>query len=140
MRASAAPRLLLDRLGLAASTVCLVHCLALPFVLTGLSAWGLGAAHEAFHVGVALVTVPLALLAARPGYREHRNATVPALLGAGALAFLAGVAFHDGLSEAVVLGLSVLGSGLLLAGHLLNFRLRRRCEAHAFPHHEAHHH
>ena len=140
MRTLAPSRLLLDRLGLAASAVCLVHCLALPFVLTGLSAWGLGAAHEAFHVAVALVTVPLALLAARPGYREHRDARVPALLAAGALAFLAGVAFHDALAEGAVLGLSVLGSVLLLAGHLLNFRLRRRCATHAFPHHEAHHH
>lgn len=137
-RTSSLPRFVADRLGIGASVVCLVHCLALPFVLTGAAAWG-AHAHEAFHVGVAAVSIPLALGAAWPGYREHRDRAVLALLLAGAALFGLSVALHEALGEAGALGLSLVGSALLLAGHWRNYRRRAMCRSHPLPHHEGHH-
>ena len=131
------PRLLTDQLGIGASLVCLVHCLALPFALTGAAAFS-SAAHEGFHVAVALVTIPLAFAAAWPGYREHRDRRVPLLLGLGAALFVLSLALHDALSEGAVLGLAAVGSAVLASGHALNYRLRRRCTNHGLPHHAAH--
>ena len=137
---TAPSRTLFDRLGIGVSVVCLVHCLAMPFLLTGLSFYAVtDAAHHAFHIAIAAVTVPLALAAAWPGYREHRRGAVPLLLGAGALLFVLNIALHDAAGEAGVLVLSVAGSLLLVAGHVVNYRARPRCAHHGLPHHAAHH-
>lgn len=138
-RTSSFSRTLADRLGLGASVICLVHCLALPFVLTGAAAWG-AHGHEAFHIAVAAVSIPLAIVAAWPGYREHRDRRVLALLLAGALVFGLGVVLHDALGELMALAMSVTGSVLLFAGHLRNYRRRALCASHTLPHHTAHHH
>lgn len=132
--------LLLDRLGLSASVLCLVHCLVLPFVLVGLSAWASVEAMETWlHAGVALLAVPAALLVAVPGYREHRRKHVPALLALGVALLVASFVLHDAFGEMGHYGFTVGGSLLLVAGHVQNYRLRRRCNMHALPHHEAHH-
>lgn len=138
-RTSTFSRFLYDRLGIGASVVCLVHCLAMPFLLTGAAAWG-ARGHEAFHIGVALVSIPLALVAAWPGYREHRDRGVLLLLLGGAALFGTSVALHDTLGEAGALLVSLAGSVLLLSGHLRNYRRRTLCATHALPHHSAHHH
>ncbi len=130
----------LDRLGLGASVLCLVHCLVLPFALVGLSAWASAGEMETWmHVGIALLAVPSALFVALPGYREHRRRGVPALLLAGALLLVASFWLHGALGEWGHVGATVAGSILLVSGHVQNYRLRRRCPGHTLPHHEAHH-
>ena len=139
---AAVPRTLLDRLGVGASVVCLVHCLLTPLVLVGAAAFGAQVGHGAhlgFHVVVLALALPLALASAWPGYREHRRRAVPLLLGAGALLFVLNIALHDAVGEAGVLVLSVAGSLLLVAGHVVNYRARPRCAHHGLPHHAAHH-
>ncbi|MCA0269415.1 MAG: MerC domain-containing protein [Bacteroidetes bacterium] len=138
-RTSSFSHTLADRLGLGASVICLVHCLAMPFVLTGVAAWG-AHGHEAFHIGVAAVSIPLALAAAWPGYREHRDRGVLALLLGGALVFGLGVVLHDTLGELAALAMSVVGSVLLMLGHVRNYHRRSMCASHTLPHHTAHHH
>ncbi len=130
----------LDRLGISVSLVCLVHCLVLPFVLVGVSAWAtVGAWETLIHAALAGLAIPAALLTAVPGYREHRRTHVPVLLGLGALALVASFALHEVVGEAGHWAATFVGSALLVAGHTQNYRLRRRCAAHTLPHHEAHH-
>lgn len=131
-------RALADRLGLGASAVCLVHCLVLPFMLTGTAALSSGT-HHAFHLGVLALTLPLALWAALPGYREHRDRGVLVLLGAGLALLVGAFAAHDLAGEVGHVGLTVAGSVVMLAGHLRNYRRRAQCTTHALPHHHAHH-
>lgn len=131
---------LLDRIGIGASVVCLVHCLVTPFVLTGLAAAGAHeAAHHGFHAVVLALALPLALASAWPGYREHRRRHVLVLLGAGVALLGGAFLVHDVLGEAGHIALTVLGSLLLLWGHVRNYRLRARCASHVLPHHAAHH-
>lgn len=121
---SAPPPALWDRLGIGVSALCLVHCLALPFILTGLSVWVVA---EAMHVGLALVAVPVAALAGWRGYRTHRHVAVPLLLGAGAAALVGAIAFDAALGAAGHIALTVLGGMLLIGAHTVNWRLRVRC-------------
>ncbi len=134
-------RALLDRLGLGASVLCLVHCLVTPFLLTGVAAFGTVGGHEAelgFHLVVFALALPLAVLSAWPGYREHRDRGVLALLGAGIVLLGLSFVLHDVVGEVGHIGLTAAGSLALIAGHLRNYRLRPRCAAHVLPHHAAH--
>lgn len=106
-----------DRLGIGLSVLCMIHCLAVPVVLTGLTTW---AVSESFHFWMALLIVPVAVLAAVPAYRTHRQPAVPWLLGAGVV-----LLFGALLAEPVVGSLgenvvTVAGGGLLIAGHWIN--------------------
>ena len=121
-----------DYAGIAASALCLVHCLAMPLLLAVLPLTSplLGSAgddhglHDALLVGV---TVPV-LLALVPGFLAHRD-PAPLLLGSAGLGcflvavLFVGPAFGQG-AEAV---LAILSSALLIAAHRRNHRFCKAC-------------
>ncbi|UVW29455.1 MerC family mercury resistance protein [Massilia sp. H6] len=112
-----------DVAGLAASALCLAHCLALPLLLAAFPLLGLGAEHHALHEALLVgVTLP-ALLALVPGYVKHRDALALLLgvagLGALLLAVLVVAARMGELAETVG---AVVSSVLLLAAHWRNYR------------------
>ena len=127
-----------DRLGLAFSGACLLHCLLVPVAISLVPLWpALAAAHVWVHPVLALVLVPTTVLAARGGFRRHRRRHVAVLLGAGlAVLLLAaglGLIFPNVWFE---VALPLLGSALLIAGHLRNWQADRCCaEADACPDH-----
>ena len=131
MRAATAPASLWDRLGLAVSGVCAVHCLLLPVTLSVLPLWPIAAAFEAWlHPLLALLLVPTTVLAAHEGYRQHRRLHIAVLLGAGLAVVIAAVALgRGGVSEFAEAGLMLAGSALLLTGHWRNWRADRCCDA-----------
>lgn len=108
-----------------ASLLCLVHCLALPILLLALPGMaGLFFGSEAFHPVALALVVPLALAAFRLGYRRHRTRR-PALLGLAGMGCLI-AALLPGFGKQGETGLTVAGSLLLVAGHVMNWRLRNR--------------
>lgn len=86
-----------DLAGIALSSACLVHCLALPLAL--LIAPALGgwlALPEWLHAAILLLALPAALVAMTDGWHRHRRWT-PLLLAAAGLGLLAlGLAAHEG--------------------------------------------
>ncbi len=125
--------LTLDGLGVLASTLCLVHCLALPllagalpFVLQGSSDahhhhHHHGHEHAAgisLHIVLFLAIAPIALIALGRGYLHHRRGAIP-LLGACGLALL-GLGMSVG--GPLEIALSVVGSIGLAAAHLWNHK------------------
>lgn len=70
----------MDNLGIIASAVCLVHCLAMPFVIALLPVLGLQflETHES-HMFLGAFIWAFALFAIVPGYLKHRK--TPILLG-----------------------------------------------------------
>lgn len=117
-----------DYAGIAASALCLVHCLAMPLLLAVFPLLGLGSEHHGLHDVLLLgVTVPV-LLALVPGWLAHRD-PAPLLLGLTGLGALlvavlfAGPAFGQG-AETV---LAVLSSVLLIAAHRRNHRFCKEC-------------
>lgn len=65
-----------DRIGVAASILCAIHCAVAPVLLLSLPAFGRIWAHPASHALVAVLVIPLAIFAIRKGFRRHRNRLV----------------------------------------------------------------
>jgi hypothetical protein len=84
-------RSLLDRVGIGASLLCAIHCLAAPFLLLLLPAAGSVWSHPAVHWILAVLVVPLALWVLLKGYRQHRNRLTLVAASLGALLILAGL-------------------------------------------------
>lgn len=108
-----------DRIAIATSALCIVHCLALPLLALTLPILGVVAEWELAHWTFAIVAI--AASASVP-FRDSRARTVSFLLHAGVGIFLlvAGLfAEHFSLDETL---LTVAG-GIVLAGlHLLRLR------------------
>lgn len=113
----------IERAALAASFLCLVHCLALPLLIAALPALSaLFSLPETTHVwllGFAAPTSGAALLA---GHRRHQ---APWPLGAGGLGLLllaiGALLLAGGNAETPV---TVAGSLILATAHIGNWRLR----------------
>lgn len=118
-----------DYAGMAASALCLAHCLAMPLVVAAFPLLGLGGGdHHAVHDALlAAVTLPV-LLALVPGYLAHREPAALLLGTAGLAAFLLAI-FVVGprFGELAETALAVSSSVLLIAAHLRNHRFCRQC-------------
>ncbi len=130
---SDANRSRLDKIAVVLSSICLVHCLALPFLLTLLPITQGAFIDEAlFHFLMLTVILPVSLLALGIGCRKHKDVLtiVLGVLGLGILTLTA-LFGHDwfGLTgERLVTSLG----GLILAGaHIQNFRV---CRTNNCPH------
>ena len=114
----------LDATGILLSTLCFLHCLAVPFIATGALAW---VASEAIHIGLTIALAGVVVLVAWPSYQQHRRAVVPALLVGGLALLIVAVVGEDALGDYAETSLTVLGSVVLVLGHILNLRYRRTC-------------
>lgn len=114
----------LDGLAIGASSLCLVHCLALPALLVLLPALAAFIAlPESFHLWALIAAVPMSALAISIGFVRHRR-WAPVVLAIGGLMCLgAGELFFHGSS--LEAWFAVLGSLQLGIAHALNLRLPR---------------
>ena len=117
-----------DYAGMAASALCLVHCLAMPLVLAAFPLLGLKGEHHALHDALLLgVTAPV-LLALVPGYVKHRDPVALSLGVAGLVSFLVAVfVLGPQMGEVAETVGAVLSSVLLMAAHLRNHRYCKDC-------------
>ncbi len=115
----------MDSLGIIASTLCLIHCLAMPLVVAFLPLFGLQflEGHGA-HLALAGFVVAFGLLAILPGYMKHRKPAVLAGLVVGlTLVLSATFGYAVGLSESAELPLITVGNLVLVVSHLFNRQL-----------------
>lgn len=113
-----------DWLSLCASSLCTLHCLALPLLFALLPALaGRLDPGESFHVLMLGLAVPTSLFALAQGWRRHRVTGLP-LLGAVGLTGMAigALATHSAVMEATW---TILGSLTLAAAHIGNWRHNR---------------
>lgn len=122
---------LLDAGAIALSSLCLLHCLALPVLAAALPLLGVWAEAEWVHALFVAIAAPLTGFAL---WRAHRQHPLPpaALLSAalGLLLLLAGAAEWP--SHDTETPMTVAGSLLLAATHIWNAWRRHRGSAH-FP-------
>ncbi len=125
-------KLNLDTLGMGASTLCVVHCLAFPFLIAAVPIFGsseLGCAGTPIdfwiHVGLLAAVAPVGITAWSFGYLRHRDPGVLllGLVGVACLitALMFGHHWMDGQGERVM---TIAGSIAMVSAHLLN---RRQC-------------
>lgn len=116
---------ILDLVGASLSTLCLLHCLALPILVSALPALvRLHAQDSSFHLCFALLVVPVGLFALWPGYREHRVGWVLWLGSAGLICISLAALAHEHLGDDLEHAVTIVGGVQLLVAHLVNRRLR----------------
>jgi hypothetical protein len=109
-----------DYLGIAASVLCLIHCLALPIL--ALIGMAIPDNDEVFHKFLLIVVCPVAIIAF--GYAGRKNGTLfPMILGvSGVIMVLVGSLAHDLLSDVVMHSVTFTGTLFLISGHIMNLR------------------
>ena len=121
-----------DRVAIVLSTICIVHCLAMPFVIALLpvAAFTFGSDGH-FHSLMLWFVVPTSVAGFGLGLRVHRRVNI-VVMGGVAIAALAAAALwgHRAWEPSVEVLVSVAASVLLAAAHWRNFR-----EVRALHHH-----
>ena len=87
-----------DRLGISASALCLVHCVALPFLLAGMPALARfeSSLGTGFHMGMAVLVTATVVPALWGGFKRHRDFPTVAFGGWGLTLILIGLLAGDG--------------------------------------------
>ena len=110
------------------SSLCLVHCLMLPVVVSVYPATiAVTLSDEVFHLFMVLMAIPISVFALFFGCRSHKSYSV-GLTGALGIGLLFTSAFlpHELAGETGELLLTVSGALSLSVSHVLNFRLCHR--------------
>lgn len=121
---------LLDRFSIGLSALCLLHCLAIPLLISMTPVVATFAfADESFHVALIALVVPTSALALGLGCRKHRGWGV-VVIGLMGLGLLGTAAFAEamGLGEIGETVLTVLGALVVASAHVLNYRACRACD------------
>lgn len=115
----------LDTLGIIASTICMVHCLALPVVLVAMPTVTARLMESDYtHFVLAGAVTAFCLLAIVPGYLRHNHKTVLGLMIAGLSLVLTATFFLHPLGlEGLEMPLISLGNILVVIAHVCNRRL-----------------
>ncbi len=112
-----------DNMGIWASSICIVHCLAAPALLIlGLDSILWVVDHPWLEIAIISVTVTIGLIAFFIGYRVHRQHFIPVLFVAGALLMINGESVAE---EWLGLLLSSFGALIVIYAHFHNYQLRR---------------
>lgn len=116
----------LDRLGITASTLCAIHCAALPFVITVLPMWGMGfLANEAVEITMIAISLVLGVWSLSSGYRKQHQRITPILVLI--LGFICIAFGHFSGLEALEPVLIPLGGFTIAVAHYINLRLLKTC-------------
>jgi len=117
----------LDTLGMAASTICLIHCMIMPLIMSSLPLLGLKwhcLNTDTAHRILAFFVIAFALSAIVPGYLKHRHSNILASMIAGlSLVLIATFACGFALPEALEVPLITVGNLILVATHWQNRKL-----------------
>ena len=118
----------LDTIAVVLSCICMLHCLALPIVLTAFPILNITTLSEnVFHLLMMVVILPVSIFALTIGCRKHKDA-LTLTLGAIGLGTLMTTAFfgHDlfGLSGERIA--TSIGGLILAAAHIQNYRCCRQ--------------
>ena len=126
-RLSLSPRA--DRLGIAASALCLVHCVVTPLVLSLASVWAhFLPSEERLHRILAVLVAGIGCFAMVSGYRRHRRSRVLLLMIVGLSAIIAGAYFGDRLpSHLAEVAVTLAGSSVMMTAHFLNHTFCKGC-------------
>jgi hypothetical protein len=121
------PAAVLDRAAVMLSGLCLLHCLALPFLLVSLPALSaLSAGH--LHAQMLIVAIPVSVIALGFGFRRHESRYVLAFGVVGMLLLVVGgTVAHSYYGIVADRTFTISGALVLAVTHYFNSRLVRHC-------------
>lgn len=116
-----------DIAGITTSTLCILHCLMAPILITTLPV--LAATEHQTHSIFAITIVLIGMLAFIPGYRTHRKISIPtAGLTGATMIIIAALLPEFAYAEFFETGLVLLGGTVLVIAHLRNLFWCRFCK------------
>lgn len=119
-----------DSLGVWTSTLCVIHCLLTPLLISFSAVLAhFLPAEEHVHRTLALLVALFGTVALLLGFRKHRRSTVLFLMLAGLSCIAGAVWFGNRFpSHTVEVMITFCGSALMIAAHRLNHTFCRSCE------------
>lgn len=121
---------IIDKIGICASSLCLIHCFFTALMIIGFPALNLSVlGHEVIHEIFAIVVVTTAMIAVYPLCRKHEHKDIIILAVIGTILILSGVIFHSW-PEWIGHTATSLGSLFLISAHYKNIKIRHGKCAH----------
>lgn len=115
-----------DRLGIAFSGACVVHCILvafMPLIFPAIAAY----THSTWvHVVVGIIILFTSPLAFIPGYRKHGLTWILTTAVGGMFLILMGILLEGRFSDQVTHGISIVGSLFLVLAHVKNIQHSHR--------------
>ena len=120
----------LDRFSIGFSTLCLLHCLAVPVLVSVVPVFATFAlADERFHLALVALVVPMSVIALCLGCRLHKSRRILICGFAGVFVLVvAAILGGQHLGEIGETVLTVLGASVVALAHWFNFRACRACD------------
>ena len=120
-----------DKLGICASGLCLVHCIATPVILILFPTIKVAfIGHEQFHQIFGVIVVSSVMAAVYPQCHRHGHKDIIAFAMVGVTFILAGIFLGHDLGQPYEHLLTITGSLFLITAHLKNMRIRHgKCES-----------
>jgi hypothetical protein len=123
---------ILDRLGMSASTICAVHCVALPFALSFLPVLGVGfLAHGTFEIVMISLSFVIGVVSLGSSYRVHGKLNPILMMISGVVILIfnfVGHASHSALAETLHPYIAGLGGLMVATAHRINMKLCSSCD------------
>ena len=118
-----------DRLGIIASTLCFLHCLATPVVLSLSAVYAhFLPSEESTHRVLAVLVTLLGVFAIGNGYRAHRKRSVLVFTGLGISLVSSAAVFGDRLpSHWLEVAITLAGGCCMIVAHRMNHTFCGRC-------------
>lgn len=116
-----------DKFAVSSSTLCVIHCVALPFLIGVFPAVGASfLAHESFHFWLLGLVIPSSAFALLLGCRKHKNRSILAAGTFGvAVLILAALFGHDFVGEEGERLATLFAATIIALAHIYNFKLCR---------------
>lgn len=118
-----------DKIGVCASGLCLVHCLATPFLILLFPATKIDFLETYhFHEIFAVLVTSSILLALYPHCKKHGHTDIILIAAVGVAFVIGGIVFPQ-LPETLHVASTVIGSIFLITAHIKNMKVRHgKCE------------
>lgn len=115
-----------DRLGIAFSGACVVHCILvafMPLIFPAIAAY----THSTWiHIVVGIIILFTSPLAFIPGYRKHGLTWILSTAVGGMFLILLGILLEGRFSDQITHGISIVGSLFLVLAHVKNIQHSHR--------------
>jgi hypothetical protein len=109
-----------DRVGIALSGICAIHCLLVPVIVALIPLWpAFEEFHEYTHLIFFIAIAPAVFLSLRS---KHKSPKITMLLILGLFLIFLAWYFNEVFGEYGEAGITLVGSALLITGHWLNYK------------------
>lgn len=116
-----------DRIGITLSFVCIIHCLALPFMILAIPAISHYGETERFHTLMIFLVTLSAGLAFIPGYLRHKDKKLIIKVFISLILIVGGIVLGHQFGELTERVITSIGSILLIYCHYKNINHKGHC-------------